>query len=86
MLILLWEVFYMQPVKKKSILRGCDETAQQGICDEFVWMSSHTNGCSGPAVTGGPRQETVSLIRHMAVLMPCARNMTKNSEEDTVSR
>lgn len=83
--ILSWEEFYIQPVTKESIPRGRDETPQQGICDDFLCTSSHIAWCSGPAVTVGPRQETVLLICHMAVLMPYTRKMTNNSEEDTAS-
>lgn len=50
----------------------------------FVLLPTIARG-SGPAVTVGPRQETVLLIRHMAVLMPYTRKMTNNSEEDTAS-
>lgn len=37
-----------------------------------------------PLSLSGPRQETVSLLRHMAVLMLYTRNMTNNSGRDSI--
>lgn len=71
--------FNIKPVTKTSVLRARNETPQRGTHDDFVSSSSHSAGRSGP------RQETVSFIRHMAVLMPCTRNMTNKPEEEAAS-
>lgn len=86
MLILSWEAFYINPVTNKCIPSERNKKSQQGIRANFVCTSSHTARCSGLAVTVGQRQGTVPLIRHMAVLVPYTRTMTKNSKEDTASR